>query len=174
MGYLLVALRLLTGIVFVVSAAGKLRGRDAYARFRAATAGLAPGLPSGPLAAAVAGGEVAVAPLLAWGPAVPLGFGVACVLLAGFTVGIAFALRRGARPSCQCFGASSVPIGPVDLARDLLLLAVAASGGLLSLTAGGPEALAAPGLAVAALAAASAALLVVHAAEIAGLFTGSP
>ncbi|MEN3540859.1 MauE/DoxX family redox-associated membrane protein [Microbispora sp. ZYX-F-249] len=181
--YLFAFCRLLTGIVFLMSAVSKLRGRAAYEEFTAAARDLTriPARRAGPVAAIVVAAEAAVAPLLAWGPTVLAGFCVALGLLAAFTVAMAAALRRGRRVPCRCFGASAVPVGLGHLTRNAVLVAAAAAGAVLA----GAEAVAAgsgavladlgpAGLAAVALAAGATAVLLSATAEIAGLFTSTP
>ena len=56
-------------------------------------------------------------------PVVPLAAGA---LLVAFSVFIGLNLAAGRHPACACFGAwSSRPIGPLTLARNLALLALA-------------------------------------------------
>ncbi|GIH45143.1 Methylamine utilisation protein MauE [Microbispora rosea] len=179
MAYLFAFCRLLTGIVFLMSAVSKLRGRAAYEEFTAATRALVR-LPSRPVAALVVAAEIAVAPLLAWRPTVLAGFCVALGLLVAFTAAIVVALRRGRRVSCRCFGASAVPVGAGHLARNAVLI-VAAAAGAVQAGAGGVQAgagavfagLGPAGLAAVALAAGAVAVLLSAIGEIAGLFTSS-
>ncbi|GIH63320.1 MauE/DoxX family redox-associated membrane protein [Microbispora siamensis] len=180
MAYLFAFCRLLTGIVFLMSAVSKLRGRAAYEEFTVATRALVR-LPARPVAVLVVVAEAAVAPLLAWRPTVLAGFCVALGLLVAFTVAIGVALRRGRRVPCRCFGASAVPVGPGHMARNAVLIVAAAAGaiqaGTGAIQAGTGFALAGlgpAGLAAVALAAGAAAVLLSAIGEIAGLFTSSP
>ncbi|GGO04839.1 MauE/DoxX family redox-associated membrane protein [Microbispora bryophytorum] len=173
MAYLFAFCRLLTGIVFLMSAVSKLRGRAAYEEFTVATRALTR-LPARPVAALVVAAEVAVAPLLAWPPTMLAGFCVALGLLAAFSVAVVVALRRGRRVPCRCFGASAVPVGPGHLARNAVLIVAAAAGAVHAGTGAVPADLGAAGLAGAALAAGAAAVLLSAIGEIAGLFTSSP
>ena len=51
----------------------------------------------------------------------------AFLLLAAFTLGVGVNLARGRAPACGCFGAVSAgPIGPGTIARNLVLMALAA------------------------------------------------
>ncbi|MEV4324022.1 MauE/DoxX family redox-associated membrane protein [Microbispora rosea] len=179
MAYLFAFCRLLTGIVFLMSAVSKLRGRAAYEEFTAATRALVR-LPSRLVAALVVAAEIAVAPLLAWRPTALAGFGVALGLLVAFTAAIVVALRRGRRVPCRCFGASAVPVGAGHLARNAVLI-VAAAAGAVQAGAGAVHAgtgavfagLGPAGLAAVALAAGAVAVLLSAIGEIAGLFTSS-
>ena len=50
----------------------------------------------------------------------------AIVVLVAFTALIALRLAQGKRPACACFGTwSAKPIGPVDVVRNLALIALA-------------------------------------------------
>ncbi|WP_161627929.1 MauE/DoxX family redox-associated membrane protein [Microbispora catharanthi] len=180
MAYLFAFFRLLTGIVFLMSAVSKLRGRAAYEEFTVATRALTR-LPARPVVALVVTAEVAVAPLLAWPPTMLAGFCVALGLLVAFTVAIVVAMRRGRRVPCRCFGASAVPVGPGHLARNAVLIAAAAAGAVQAgigavpaWTGAVPAGLGPAGLAAVALAAGATAVLLSAIGEIAGLFTSSP
>lgn len=119
--------------MFVVSAWSKLRGRDAFAVFERSVRRLGV-LPSARLtrlaAITVAAAEVAVVVLVA----IPLpvsaftGYVITVAMLSAFTVGIAMSLRRGDRTPCGCFGRSAVPLGGRHIVRNLLLIAIAATG----------------------------------------------
>ncbi|GAA0393656.1 hypothetical protein GCM10009530_51350 [Microbispora corallina] len=183
MAYLFTFCRLLTGIVFLMSAVSKLRGRAAYEEFTAATRALTR-LPARPVAVLVVAAEVAVAPLLAWPPTALAGFCVALGLLVAFTAAIAVAVRRGRRVPCRCFGASAVPVGPGHLARNAVLIVMTAAGAIQAgaIRAGAlpavsgvvPADLGPAGVAAVALAAGAAAVLLSAIGEIAGLFTSTP
>jgi uncharacterized membrane protein YphA (DoxX/SURF4 family) len=72
------------------------------------------------LARAVPFVELAVAAALLAAPTI--GGVAANVLLAGFTVALAGALRAGVTAPCNCFGAARAdPVSPVDIVRNLLL-----------------------------------------------------
>ncbi len=131
----------LLGVVFAVAAVSKLRSRRAFTEFVASLRpmGLAPAARLPLVAGAVAVAEVAVTVLLAvslGGPlpenpastVAALGFAGAVALLAVLTGGVAVALRRGVSAPCRCFGVSAAPLGPIHLARNGILLVVAAVG----------------------------------------------
>ncbi len=59
-----------------------------------------------------------------------LGFVLAAVLLAAFSAGTYLALRRGINEPCRCFGTSDSPLGPAQLARNLLLGLIALAGAI--------------------------------------------
>ncbi|MDP4510771.1 MauE/DoxX family redox-associated membrane protein [Nonomuraea turcica] len=129
MEYVALGCRSLVALLFLVSAASKLRGRSAYADFLAATRRLAPPWPPVRVAAAaVVAAELAIVVLVAVPGTVRAGFALALGLLAAFTCAIAAALRRAERTPCACFGASDRPLGRGHLARNLILMAVSALG----------------------------------------------
>ncbi|SEQ09915.1 Methylamine utilisation protein MauE [Lentzea xinjiangensis] len=127
MSYVLVACRLCLGLVFLVSAVSKVRGRKNFAEFVRATGELAPPLPAKPAATAVVAAEVAVVALLCT-PWAATGFLVGAGLLTAFTVAVVTAIVRGRQVRCQCFGNSSAPVSWFQVARNALLLSVAAAG----------------------------------------------
>lgn len=109
----------------VFAAAGVAKGRRAAyttATFRALR------LPApAALARAVPAAELVLAVMLVLAPSA--GGIAALVLLAGFSLVLARALRRGEQVACGCFGtAGTQPVGPADLIRNglLALLALAA------------------------------------------------
>jgi len=115
---------LILAAVFVVAAVSKLRSPATTARDLTEIGLRAPRLlawllPLGELATAVA---LVLAP--GWGGVI--GF----ALLAAFTVVLVRLVREGRPVACRCFGGfSSEPVSPLTLARNavLLLLAAAAS-----------------------------------------------
>lgn len=121
---LLLTARVTLAAVFAVAAVGKLADQDgsrkAMVAFgvpsaRAPAAGLT--LPLAELAVAIA----LVPAATAWYGAI----GALC-LLALFTGGIAWALARGRKPDCHCFGQiHSAPAGPLTLLRNAGLAGVA-------------------------------------------------
>ncbi|MEU6477103.1 MauE/DoxX family redox-associated membrane protein [Streptomyces sp. NPDC047017] len=175
MAYALLAVRLLVGIVFAVSAAGKLRGAAAFRGFEdSARAMGVPARLGRPVAVAVVAGECAAVVLLALGPGGAPGFALTLLLLAAFTAGILRTLRRGTKASCSCFGASTVPIGRRHVVRNTVLLALCAFG-LAAGLAGTPAPDQAAGVLIAAFAALVGALLVIFTDELGSLFDdGAP
>ncbi|MFF0519442.1 MauE/DoxX family redox-associated membrane protein [Actinomadura nitritigenes] len=167
------AVRVLLALVFVASAAGKLRGRGAYARFTAATARLVPrpvaAIATRWIAAAVVGAEAAVVVLLLLPVTAAAGFALAAVLLAAFTAAIVRALARGDRAPCACFGDADTPLGPRQVVRNLSL-ATAALAGLGATLSGGSHLPGATGALFAVAAGCLAALLVLAADDIIELF----
>lgn len=167
------ALRVLLALVFVASAVGKLRGRDAYARFTAATARLAPGSSAAAgtrwIAAAVVGAKAAVVVLLVLPATAAFGFALAAALLAAFTAAIVRALAHGDRAPCACFGDADTPLGPRQVVRNLSLAAAALAGFGATLS-GTPRLPDATGALFAVAAGALVALLVLAADDIIELF----
>ncbi len=151
MHYFTLFARVLIGTVFLVSAVAKLRSPAAFAAFTRSVRKmkLVPAALVVPVAAAVVAGEVSIVALLAVPADVTalLGFAVATGLLAAFTVAIVLVVRRGTDLTCQCFGASTVPLGPVHVVRNLVLLAVAVAGAL-AIRSGGELHLGGAGIAV--------------------------
>jgi len=141
-------------LAVVFGLAGVSKGRRPG---RTATAFRGLGLPAaGALARVVPLAEVALGIVLVMRPR--LGGVVALVALAGFSVVLAAALRRGVRVACGCFGGSGAqPVTVADLVRNALLAVPAAA----ALAVPGPVGV--PGLpaAVAATAATVAGLVVV-------------
>ncbi|WP_433003598.1 MauE/DoxX family redox-associated membrane protein [Kribbella sp. CA-294648] len=118
--------RILLGVVFAVSLAGKLRGTGDFVE---ATRRLVPvrfARWDRPLSAAVAAVELAVIALLVFQPTAS--FVLAFGLLAAFTVALAAALRRGETAPCHCFGPGGTPLGRRHLGRNAVLLSIAALG----------------------------------------------
>lgn len=130
MRYVVLSAGLALAVVFAASAVSKLRGRDAYAAFVAATGRLLPtrALPRRPVALVVVAGEVAIPPLMVLSPAA--GLTTTAVLSASFTVGILLAVHRGVRAPCRCFGASAAPLRRLQALRSggLAVLAAVALG----------------------------------------------
>ncbi|MFL6076546.1 MAG: MauE/DoxX family redox-associated membrane protein [Mycobacteriales bacterium] len=135
MHYLPLAIRCLIGTVFAVAAVSKVAGRAAFDQFAGSVRGwpLPAALPARPVAAVVVAGEFAVCLLLGLG-ATTVGYAAALVLLAGFSVAVAWALVGGVRAPCRCFGASAAPLGPRHLVRNAVLAAVAAVGLVIGVT----------------------------------------
>jgi hypothetical protein len=161
--YVVLACRAVLVGIFVVSLAGKIRGRRAYASFRMSVIEWRVLSRRWSAAAAVGAvaGEAGVVVLLALPWAVWSGFVLAGVMLAAFTVGISLALRRGRTAVCRCFGASTTPLGMTQVVRNLLLLAVCVTGAVGATVSSGPLRNL-PGSAVALSAAATAVLFVVR------------
>lgn len=172
MQYVLIGLRSLLALVFVISIAGKVRSRHAFAEFLAATVRLSPRPLTAAmarwLAAGVVATELAAVLLVSVSATTPIGFAVAGALLLCFTGAILLALRRGEQAPCRCFGSARQPLGYPQVARNLVLVAAAVLG-----LAGGQLPAASPDLAgvlVAVGAGALAATVVAAADDITSLF----
>ncbi len=119
----------LLALVLATAAWGKLSRPAALQSFVRSLAGF--GVPRSRLASfAVAAGvisaEVCCALLIALRPRA--GLAAALVLLGAFTVAAARALRSGEKAQCRCFGKTGAPLAPHHLARNGLLMALAALG----------------------------------------------
>jgi len=161
MEYVRVGSAVLLALVFATAAVTKLRDLPAFRR------ALPRLVPVGarwvaPLAVGVVGTELAVAVLIVVPGTATYGFVLAGTVLLAFAGAIAVALRRGQRPPCRCFGASSAALHPGHLARNLMLVGVAAIGGSAP-----PHLPPLGGLVVAALAGVVGAVLVIAADDIA-------
>ncbi|MFC5813665.1 MULTISPECIES: MauE/DoxX family redox-associated membrane protein [Nonomuraea] len=132
MHYLDVACRLLLAAVFVTAAWTKVSGKAGWAAFVGSLRQLdqVPGPLLRPAAFAVVATEIVVAVLLLVPVRVAgwIGFALAGCLLLSFTLVIGRALSRGNRAPCRCFGASSTPLGPIHIVRNLILVCVAVLG----------------------------------------------
>jgi hypothetical protein len=173
--YLVVGCRGLLAMTLLVAVLSKVRSRAALAAFRSSIEAmeLIPRRWVGAVVAATIAGELAVPALLVVPATVPAGFLGAGVLIGAFTGSILAALRRGARASCRCFGASSRPLGVTHLARNTWLLAGAAVGWAGSLQ--GPHgALEPAGVAVALTAAGAAVVLTVALDDLVSVFISQP
>ncbi|KUN19750.1 hypothetical protein AQJ23_35415 [Streptomyces antibioticus] len=146
MAHVLISCRAFIALVFVLSVAGKLRGRHAFLEFTDSVKALAPRLPVRSTAVAVVATEAVIVVLLAL-PVTPLvGFVLATGLLGAFTVAIGASVRQGRQVACRCFGtASSAPVGLAHLVRNAFLLAGSLTGMLVA-PAAGADAGGAPGV----------------------------
>lgn len=167
--------RILLGGVLLYAAAGKLRGRTAFAAFTVSVRRLG-GLPrrlAGPAAAGVVAAEVLVGGALVAGVAPAVAFPAAVALLLPFTAVLARAARRRLEVSCNCLGRTDEPVAWRHFARNVALLAIAAAGAAGAATGGA----ATPGPAGAALCTAGAlvgVLMIVMLDDLAVLFGAPP
>jgi hypothetical protein len=151
----------LLAVVFATASLSKLRDFPGFLRSVPALAPVRPRWVA-PLAVGVVAAELAVSVLVLVPGTATYGFVLAGALLLAFAGAIGVALRRGQRSSCRCFGVSSAPLHPGHVARNLMLVGLAAIGG------SAPHHLPSMGgLAVAALAGAVGAVLVIAADDIA-------
>lgn len=139
MVYLMTGLKCLVGVVFLLALCGKTVVRGGFGGFERSLRDLrvVPRAYLRPVAVLVVAGEAGVVLALA----VPgratavVGFGLATALLLVFAAGIARGLRRGSRTPCRCFGASTTPLGPHHLLRNLLLAVLAVLGATTTVVA---------------------------------------
>lgn len=122
---LMLALRVVLGALFVYAGVAKLADVAGFAVDIANYRVLPPRLVA-PLAAALPGVEIAAGVCLLAGRWTRAAALVAGGMLAVFSVAVAQALARGINLECGCFGASRDPVTTATLARDIVLLAMAA------------------------------------------------
>jgi hypothetical protein len=118
------ALQLFLGLIFVVSAATKLRDPRAFRRTVLGYA-LLPTPLAGVASAVVIGAETALAVALLTGWMATVAVPVAGALVGLFLVAVAVNLRRGNRVACGCFGGDDA-ISGATVARLASLLALVA------------------------------------------------
>jgi len=114
--------------VFLLAAAGKLRGRAAFEAFAGSVAVFS-GLGSGRARTAailLAAAEPVVAVLVLVPATALVGLIGAAALLAAFTVALVRAVRRKVRTPCHCFGADAAPVEWRHVVRNAVLLAAVA------------------------------------------------
>lgn len=129
MAYLLPGLQWMVAIVFATAVGSKI-ARPRYAEFVTATGRLLParlGRWQAPVAAIVAGTELAIIPLVLLPATTPVAFAATLVLNTGFGIAIAAAMRKGQRAPCRCFG-SGAPLGLAHLVRNAALVVVGGVG----------------------------------------------
>jgi hypothetical protein len=125
-----IALRTVLALVFAVAFISKVRSVSAFGEFASSLNGIG-WLPRPGRAAAarlIPLSEAAVVGLLVVPATVALGFGLSGLLLAVFTVVTGAEVANGRQVQCRCFGAGSAPIGPAQIARNVVLLAVSLAG----------------------------------------------
>lgn len=182
MVYVVVGCQYLIGVVFLVSAASKLRSRAGLRGFGASLRQmrLLPSRGVGAVALLVAAAEAAVAVLLvaatALGPAtastaavLTVGFTGALALLISFSAAILAAMHRGSRAPCRCFGTANIPLGGRHVLRNGVL-AAAAGVGLAGAVGGTPPAPDLGGVVVGAAGGITLAVLTVVSDELVELF----
>jgi hypothetical protein len=131
MAYAALTCRALVGLVFAVSASGKVRSVTAYRGFGSWLASLpVPLADNRALPPALAVAETAIVVLVAVPATAVAGLALAALTLAVLTAGTAVAVRRGAPVNCRCFGSSRAPLAARHVARNGFLLAVAVAGAL--------------------------------------------
>jgi hypothetical protein len=134
--YLLLTSQLVTAGVFAMSAYGKVREQQAFARSLADFH--VPLRMRVPVAAAVTVAEVAVVPLALVPATAVAGLALGALLLFGFAAVIGVTLRRGSRPRCRCFGAAGAPLRGAHIVRNVLLAAIATAGAILAAAQAAP------------------------------------
>ncbi|WP_425587066.1 MauE/DoxX family redox-associated membrane protein [Streptomyces violaceusniger] len=170
--YLVIAVRAMIGVVFLIAFLSKSAGRGRFAAFVESlpAMGVVPPRLVGPAAGAVVTAEGAVCALLIAPSegATVTGLALAAGLLSVFAAAMARTIRRGTGAACRCFGASAAPLGRRHLLRNVLLTAVAAAAGLMTLADRAPTT--ATGALVAAAAGLVAGALVTVLDDLAALF----
>jgi hypothetical protein len=126
--YLLTFCRIVLGLTFAFSLAGKVRDvgqfMETIRKFDVLPKGWA-----GPTAVLFLAGEAAVVALLILGGLLlPLAFALAGLLLFLFTLALLSALRRGIETACNCFGTSQKPLTYYDVGRNAGFILLAATG----------------------------------------------
>ncbi|GAB4108585.1 MAG: hypothetical protein OHK0022_60200 [Roseiflexaceae bacterium] len=110
--------QLVIGLVFALSAVGKLRNIRQFARTITAFQ-VFPSYLSMPFAVIMLLSEIAVVVLVLMGGNLLIsGFLLAALLLTAFALALASALVRRIQTSCNCFGTTTKPISSLDLWRN--------------------------------------------------------
>ncbi|MEV0489540.1 MauE/DoxX family redox-associated membrane protein [Streptomyces atratus] len=129
MAYFVLACQVLTALVFLTAAAGKLRSRAVYAGF-VAELGNWPLVPAGlrpAVARAVSVAEAAVPVLIAVPVTRRAGAALAALLLAAFLAAMILMRARGTVARCTCFGRNPATLGTRHLVRTAVLFGAAVS-----------------------------------------------
>lgn len=117
--YLLMFCRIAIGVTFAYSFLTKAQDVNQFAR-TIANFKLLPSQLSKPAATLTLIGELtAIALMAVGGRLLPIGFGLAVLLLLVFTVALVWTLVRNIQTPCNCFGASRQPVTAYDLWRNL-------------------------------------------------------
>lgn len=127
MGCVVLACRVLTGVVFLVAVAGKLRDFPGFAK---SVRGLAfvPSRLVMPAAWGTIAAESGTVVLVAVPPTAGWGLALALALDLVFTASIVAVLARGVSVSCHCFGTTPRRFGMRHVVRDVFLAAVSLAG----------------------------------------------
>lgn len=125
-----IALRTILAVVFAIAFSSKVRSRSAFEEFAGSLGDIGWLSPLWRTAAArlIPFLEAAVVILLAIPATVAFGFAIGTLLLAVFTVVTGAEVANGRRVRCRCFGAGAAPIGPAQIARNIVLLAESLAG----------------------------------------------
>ena len=132
MSWLLLALQVILSAVLLAAATEKtLRSEEFFAALRLSH------LPAGsivPIGVAVPALELTLALALLLAPAhwLPLAFVVAALVFGAFTAWMGWVRARRLRVRCGCFGPGAGQVGPRTIGRNLLLLALALGGLVLT------------------------------------------
>jgi hypothetical protein len=128
MQFIVMFCQLLIVMVFTAAAVGKIRRRQSFRDFSASVERLVPRRLATPIASLVVTLEFAVI-VLTLTPARVVGLLLAAIVLIGFAAVAEFAVRTGRVVACNCFGAvSDSVLGRVHVIRNIGLAAVAATG----------------------------------------------
>lgn len=125
------ALRTLLTVVFGVAFVSKVRSAAAFAEFADSLGDigwLGHRARRSVVAVAIPVLEAVAVTLLALPWTVAWGFAADLVLLTAFTVVTGREVARGGHVRCRCFGAGGAQIGAAAIARNVVLLALAAAG----------------------------------------------
>jgi hypothetical protein len=163
--------RVLLAVVYLLAAATKVAGRDAFEAFVVSVRAV-PGVrlrAARPLAGVVVTVELAVAVLLAVPATARWGFALAAGLGAALTAVMAAQVAAGVRVACRCFGPSRIPPGRFHVVRNGALTLLAAGGWLAAPLVGADQPAAV--LAFAGAVGLVAAIVVVALDEVLALFT---
>ena len=138
--YVAIGCRAALATVFLFAVTGKVAGRGSFREFTDSVAAMRVVPAHAARLAAIA--SVTAEALVVVLTAVPArltataGCALAALLSIAFSGAIAASLRRGNRAPCRCFGRSATPLGARHLARNAILLLVAAAGTAASLASG--------------------------------------
>jgi len=138
LSWLLLALQVILSVVLLVAATEKtLRAEEFFAALRLSH------LPAGsivPIGIAVPVLELTLALALLLAPTrwLPLAFAAAALLFGAFTVWMGWVRARRLRVRCGCFGSGGGYVGPRSIGRNLVLLALALAGLVLTGQTGTP------------------------------------
>jgi hypothetical protein len=126
--YLLVFFRVTIGLLFLISATGKLRDTAAFQE-AVVDFQLLPRSWSRAVALGVPGAELCVVLLVAaGGPLLLVGFALAAALLLVFSTALVTVLRRDFTVTCNCFGPTVRRVSIYDVIRNAILIACALLG----------------------------------------------
>ncbi|MFL6141315.1 MAG: MauE/DoxX family redox-associated membrane protein [Labedaea sp.] len=130
---LVLAVRVLVGLVFGVAAVSKLGSRRGLSAFAMSLTRLGPRPVRGWFAVAVgtAVTELTVAILVALPPTYRVGLTLAAAVLLVFCVAIGYSIRRERRIECRCFGGSGAVLGRPHLIRNTILAVLASAGAIV-------------------------------------------